>query len=120
MRSYMPPSHRQLIETVASGPSLRSFVLSSADPSLCQAYNSCVSALVALRSYHLNAVARYITVPGQRGQRGQVTGCPFRGGACLALNNRGTGGSSPMTFLKSVRDCTRNALITQHMSLAEP
>lgn len=119
MRSYMPPSHRQLIETVASGPSLRTFVLASADPSLCQAYNCCVSALVALRSYHLNAVARYITVPGQRGQRGQVARCPFRGD-CMALSDRGTGGSSPMTFLKSVRDCTRKALITQHMSLAEP
>lgn len=119
MRSYMLPSHRQLIETVASGPSLRSFVLSCTDPALCQAYNCCVSALVALRSYHLNAVARYITVPGQSGRRGQVTGCPFRG-ACTALSDCGTGGSSPMSFLKSVRDCTRKALITQHMSLAEP
>ncbi|KAG5272769.1 hypothetical protein AALO_G00169090 [Alosa alosa] len=118
MRSYMPPSHRQLIETVAASPSLRSFVLSSADPSLCQAYNTCVSALVALRSYHLNAVARYITVPRQRGQTGPVAGCPFRG-ACEGLSDRGTGGSNPMTFLKSVRDCTRKALITQHVSLAE-
>lgn len=115
MQNYMLPSHRKLMETVASRPSLRSLVLSRSDRSLCQAYNSCVSALVALRSYHLNVVAKYITVPGHRAQ---AAGCPFRG-ACVALGDRGTGGSSPMTLLKSVRDSTRKALIPQHMSLAE-
>ncbi|XP_012695157.2 indoleamine 2,3-dioxygenase 2-like isoform X2 [Clupea harengus] len=115
MQNYMLPSHRKLMETVASRPSLRSLVLSRSDRSLCQAYNSCVSALVALRSYHLNVVAKYITVPGHRAQ---AAGCPFRG-ACMALGDRGTGGSSPMTLLKSVRDSTRKALIPQHMSLAE-
>lgn len=114
MRDYMPPAHRQLIETLSVLPSLRDFILSRSSSDLCQAYNSCVSALVDLRSYHLNTVTKYIIVPGNNAR---TTGCPFRG-VGTALNATGTGGSNLMVFLKSVRNTTQNALILERPSMA--
>uniref|UniRef100_A0AAZ3PAD8 Indoleamine 2,3-dioxygenase 2-like n=2 Tax=Oncorhynchus TaxID=8016 RepID=A0AAZ3PAD8_ONCTS len=109
MREYMLPSHRQLIETLSGCPPLRDFILSCSSPSLCVNYDSCVSALVNLRSYHLSAVTRYITVPGHRAR---AMRCPLNG-VGSALDETGTGGSSPLPFLKSIRDATQRALISQ-------
>ncbi|XP_021467108.1 indoleamine 2,3-dioxygenase 2 [Oncorhynchus mykiss] len=109
MREYMLPSHRQLIETLSGCPPLRDFILSCSSPSLCINYDSCVSALVNLRSYHLSAVTRYITVPGHRAR---AMRCPLNG-VGSALDETGTGGSSPLPFLKSIRDATQRALISQ-------
>eukprot|EP00064_Thunnus_orientalis_P002675 superscaffoldBa00000204_g2682 len=109
MRDYMPPAHRQLIETLFVCPSLRDFILSCSSSDICQAYNSCVSALVDLRNYHLNIVTKYIIVPGNHAR---AMGCPLRGVGNM-LNTTGTGGSSLMVFLKSVRDTTQKALITE-------
>ncbi|XP_064788609.1 indoleamine 2,3-dioxygenase 2-like [Oncorhynchus masou masou] len=109
MREYMLPSHRQLIETLSGCPPLRDFILSCSSPSLCVNYDSCVSALVNLRSYHLSVVTRYITVPGHRAR---AMRCPLNG-VGSALDETGTGGSSPLPFLKSIRDATQRALISQ-------
>ncbi|KAM3863119.1 indoleamine 2,3-dioxygenase 2-like [Diretmus argenteus] len=109
MRDYMPPAHCKLIETLSVCPSLREFILSCSSPALCQAYNCCVLALEDLRSYHLCVVAKYINVPANRAR---TMGCPFRG-VGTALNTTGTGGSNPMVFLKSVRNTTHRALISE-------
>ena len=109
----MPPAHRQLIETLSVRPSLRDFILSHSSSDLCQAYNSCVSALVDLRNYHLNTVTKYIIVPGNRAR---AVGCPMRG-VGTALNATGTGGSNLMVFLKGVRNNTQKALILQRPSV---
>ncbi|XP_047458348.1 indoleamine 2,3-dioxygenase 2-like [Mugil cephalus] len=112
MREYMPPAHRQLIEALSVCPPLRDFVLSCPSSDLCQVYNCCVSALVDLRNYHLNTVSKYVIVPGNQAKS---MGCPLRGG-CTALNTIGTGGSSLMIFLKSVRNTTQKALILDRPS----
>uniref|UniRef100_A0A3B4F912 Indoleamine 2,3-dioxygenase 2-like n=1 Tax=Pundamilia nyererei TaxID=303518 RepID=A0A3B4F912_9CICH len=112
MRDYMPPAHRQLIETLSVCPPLRDFILSCSNSDLCQAYNSCVSALVDLRNYHLNTVTKYVIIPGNHAQS---VGCPFRG-VGTALNTTGTGGSNLMVFLKSVRNTTQKALILERLS----
>ncbi|XP_026165857.1 indoleamine 2,3-dioxygenase 2-like isoform X2 [Mastacembelus armatus] len=114
MRDYMPPAHRQLIETLAVLPPLRDFILSCSSSDLCQTYNSCVSALVDLRSYHLSTVTKYIVVPGNKAR---TTGCPLSG-VGIALNTTGTGGSSLMVFLKSVRNSTQKALILERPSMS--
>lgn len=113
MRDYMPPAHRQLIETLSVHPSLRDIILSQSSSDLCQAYNSCVSALVDLRNYHLNTVTKYILVPGNHAR---TMGCPLRG-VGTALNTTGTGGSSLMVFLKSVRNNTQKALILERSAV---
>ncbi|TKS85743.1 Indoleamine 2,3-dioxygenase 2 [Collichthys lucidus] len=107
MRDYMLPAHHQLIQTLCVCPSLRDFILSHSSSDLCQAYNSCVSALVDFRNFHLNSVTKYIIVPGNHAR---AVGCPLRG-VGSALNNTGTGGSNLMGFLRSVRDTTRKTMI---------
>ncbi|KAL4609290.1 indoleamine 2,3-dioxygenase 2-like [Arapaima gigas] len=109
MHDYMLPPHRALIQTISHSPPLRSYVLLVGDSHLARTYNTCVSQMVELRDYHLNMVARYITVPGNRAQAA-ARGCPLRG-IGSALDKQGTGGSNPLLFLKAVRDSTRGAFI---------
>ncbi|XP_022619425.1 indoleamine 2,3-dioxygenase 2-like [Seriola dumerili] len=111
MRDYMPPAHCQLIETLSARPSLRDLILSCSSSDLCQAYNSCVSAMVDLRSYHLYAVQKYIIGPGNH-----TMGCPLRGVGTM-LNDKGTGGSNLMGFLKGVCNTTKKALISERPSV---
>uniref|UniRef100_A0A8C3AQK0 Uncharacterized protein n=1 Tax=Cyclopterus lumpus TaxID=8103 RepID=A0A8C3AQK0_CYCLU len=96
MRDYMPPAHRQQIETLSVCPSLRDFIVSNSSSDLCQ-------------NYHLNTVTKYIIVPGNRAR---TMGCPLRG-VGTELNGTGTSGSSFMVFLKSVRNATQKALILE-------
>ncbi|KAJ3604322.1 hypothetical protein NHX12_029063 [Muraenolepis orangiensis] len=120
MRDYMLPAHRSLIRDISQEPSLRDFVQreQASDPRLSRAFRLCVSGLVALRNYHINMVGRFITVPAARARQLRLQGTAEEtealsgapsgalGGAPVALENRGTGGTSIMTFLKTVRDHT--------------
>ncbi|XP_061584902.1 indoleamine 2,3-dioxygenase 1 isoform X2 [Cololabis saira] len=114
MRSYMPPAHKQLIQDISLQPSLRSFVQQQASEHLSQAYHLCVSKLLALRSYHINVVSRFITVPAARARQLRNQSQESKemiSRAPTALEERGTGGSGIMTFLKIVRDHTKDALL---------
>lgn len=114
MRDYMPPAHKQLIQDISSQPSLRNFVQEQHDEQLNQAFQLCVTKLIELRNYHINMVSRYITVPAARARQlrdekesteDMVSKAP------TALEERGTGGSSIMGFLKTVRDKTKQVLL---------
>uniref|UniRef100_A0A8B9S586 I23O2 dioxygenase n=1 Tax=Apteryx owenii TaxID=8824 RepID=A0A8B9S586_APTOW len=93
MRDYMPPPHRAFVEEIQRAPSLRQHVLSSGNGKLCAAFNQCVSALTDFRTHHIAIVTKYITTPAD--------------GAA-----KGTGGSHIFRFLKSVRDTTREGMIS--------
>ncbi|KAK0153477.1 Indoleamine 2,3-dioxygenase 2 [Merluccius polli] len=110
MRLYMPPAHRQLIETLCASPPLRALVVSS--PALHRPYDLCVSALEALRSFHLRIVTKFIIVPGAQ-KRAGAGRCPLGG---VGLDPTGTGGSNAMVFLKSTRDATHRALLSSSSS----
>ncbi|XP_012580402.1 PREDICTED: indoleamine 2,3-dioxygenase 2 [Condylura cristata] len=110
MRDYMPPSHKAFVEEIHSAPSLRDYVLSSGDGQLLTAYNQCVEALAELRNYHITVVAKYIitaAVKAKSRRSSHLSGPP------QALEDRGTGGSSVLSFLKSVRDKTLDAILHQ-------
>ncbi|XP_033474849.1 indoleamine 2,3-dioxygenase 1 isoform X2 [Epinephelus lanceolatus] len=117
MRNYMPPAHKQLIQDISLQPSLKSFVLQQASEQLNQAYQHCVTKLVALRNYHLNVVSRFITVPAARARQLRNQSQEVEGDiisrAPTALEERGTGGSGIMTFLKTVRNQTKDALLPE-------
>ncbi|XP_050973078.1 indoleamine 2,3-dioxygenase 2 isoform X1 [Labeo rohita] len=119
MRDYMPPSHKQFIEHIYSRLSLRSFVLQQADEHLTQSFEQCVARLVDFRNYHINIVTRYITIPASRAKQlraskqGLAEELDTIRKAPTALEERGTGGSGIMTFLKTVRDETKDTTITQ-------
>ena len=103
----MPPSHKAFLEDLHSAPSLRDYVLASGPGSCLTAYNQCVEALVELRSYHINVVARYIISAAAKAR----SRMPTRLSADVS-EDRGTGGTAVLSFLKSVRDKTVEALLS--------
>ncbi|KAM9360494.1 indoleamine 2,3-dioxygenase 1 [Symphorus nematophorus] len=117
MRNYMLPAHKQLIQDISLQPSLKSFVQQQDCERLNQAFQLCVTKLLALRSYHINVVSRFITVPAAQARqlRGQSQDSEEEliSKAPTALEERGTGGSAIMTFLKTVRDQTKDAFLPE-------
>ncbi|XP_051496803.1 indoleamine 2,3-dioxygenase 2-like isoform X1 [Apus apus] len=116
MRDYMPPPHRAFVEEIHRAPSLKQHVLSSGDARLCAAFNRCVSALADFRSLHITIVTKYISVAAakakaERAEPGNRAG-PSTGKPPSALEAKGTGGSHIFSFLKSVRDTTREGMIS--------
>ncbi|KAM5278512.1 indoleamine 2,3-dioxygenase 1 [Hipposideros larvatus] len=108
MRTYMPPAHQNFLHSLESGPSVREFVLSKGDTSLQATYNECVNAMVSLRSYHLQIVTKYIVIPAhQQSKKNQTSQEPSD------QENKGTGGTDLMRFLKSVRGTTEKALLKE-------
>nr|XP_035126258.1 indoleamine 2,3-dioxygenase 2 isoform X4 [Callithrix jacchus] len=108
MRDYMPPSHKAFVEDIRSAPSLRDYILSSGQEYLLTAYNQCLQALAELRSYHITIVTKYIITAAAKGKCGKPNHLP---GPPQALEDRGTGGTAIMSFLKSVRDKTLESIL---------
>ncbi|XP_067879427.1 indoleamine 2,3-dioxygenase 1 isoform X2 [Heterodontus francisci] len=114
MRDYMPPSHKAFIQALASGPSVREYIVLSCSPILRELYNDCIAALVGLRNYHITVVTRYITITAAKAKAEkakQNSSAHNLQKAPSALEERGTGGSEIMCFLKSVRDSTKKVMI---------
>lgn len=97
MRQYMPRGHRQFLEQVDKLPSLETLLEIQHDQRCTELLNTCREALVKWRNKHINIVTRYIMLPAQAAAR--RNGLP-------KLQVAGTAGSSPITFLKTVRDET--------------
>ncbi|NXG60224.1 I23O2 dioxygenase, partial [Hemiprocne comata] len=116
MRDYMPPPHRAFVEEIHRAPSLKQHVLSSGDMRLCTAFNQCVSALADFRSHHITIVTKYITIAAAKAKAEQAElgdrAGPSTGKPPSALEAKGTGGSHIFSFLKSVRDTTREGMIS--------
>ncbi|XP_035201084.1 indoleamine 2,3-dioxygenase 2 isoform X1 [Oxyura jamaicensis] len=110
MRDYMPPPHRAFIEEIRRAPSLKQHVLCSGDTRLRAAFNRCITALADFRSYHITIVTKYIAVAKAKAGWAEVGG--WAGRPPAALEAKGTGGSHIFSFLKSVRDTTRDGLIS--------
>ncbi|KAJ8380093.1 hypothetical protein SKAU_G00008710 [Synaphobranchus kaupii] len=112
MRDYMPPDHKRLIQDISAGPSLRQYVFNQDSAPLTEAFQHCVSELVALRNYHINMVSCFIVVPGARARqlraRGEGRDAEALSKAPKALEATGTGGSGIMSFLKTIRDRTND------------
>uniref|UniRef100_A0A3B4ADX7 Uncharacterized protein n=1 Tax=Periophthalmus magnuspinnatus TaxID=409849 RepID=A0A3B4ADX7_9GOBI len=114
MRDYMPPAHKQMIQDISRQPSLRNFVQEQCDEELNQVFQLCVTKLIEFRNYHINIVSRYITVPAARARQLRYeknTKEELIRKAPTALEERGTGGSSIMSFLKTVRDETKQVFL---------
>ncbi|TCD63555.1 hypothetical protein EIP91_005226 [Steccherinum ochraceum] len=99
MQVYMPRHHRAFLRHLSADPRpIRNLVTESSDTSLKEAYNAAISALKVFRDAHVRIVAIYIVGPGKKGARPQE-------------EQKGTGGTSAITFVKSVRDQIQGALL---------
>jgi len=92
MRTYMPPAHREFIESLEVRGSMRSFVERSGRARLTELYNACVDGVERFRSLHLEYAAAFI----------------FRQAQTDAKNPHavGTGGTPFMKYLTKHRDET--------------
>ncbi|NXT09245.1 I23O2 dioxygenase, partial [Prunella fulvescens] len=112
MREYMPPAHRAFVEEIRGAASLRQLVLRSGDARLRAAFNRCVSSLADFRSYHIAIVTKYIAVAAAKAKARRAEPGSSAGKAPSALEDKGTGGSHIFSFLKSIRDTTREGMIS--------
>ncbi len=92
MRTYMPPNHREFIESIEARGSVRPFVERAGNAGLTAIYNACVEHVERFRALHLQYAATYI----------------FRQAQTDAKNPHavGTGGTPFMQYLKKHRDET--------------
>ncbi|KAJ7423347.1 indoleamine 2,3-dioxygenase 2-like protein [Willisornis vidua] len=116
MRDYMPRPHRAFVEEIGRAPSLRQHVLSRGAVRLRTAFNRCVAALADFRSCHITIVTKYITIAAAKAKARQAEpgagAGPALGKPPSALEAKGTGGSHIFSFLKSIRDTTREGMIS--------
>lgn len=61
MRAYMPAPHRQLLQDLEKGPSVREYVAASGLPRLIEDYDGCIHQLSRLRAQHIGITGRYIS-----------------------------------------------------------
>jgi indoleamine 2,3-dioxygenase len=97
MRTYMPPAHVAFLLELEAGPSVRDFVIATADTALREVYDACVTRLEAFRSTHLEYAAEYIQKQAEVGTNTTLYG---------------TGGTPFMRYLKKHRDETRASHLT--------
>ena len=98
MRHYMPQRHREFLDMLSHQPSIREYAIKSRDCELIASYNRAVEAFGEFRSNHVVLVTRYIVMQKQHSVN-------------ASLDDKGTGGTPFMTFLKQVRDDTLALMI---------
>lgn len=103
VRPYMQRGHRRFIQALATGPSVRDYVMTKAveQPTLCDSYNACVDTLARFRKKHLEIAVQYIAQQAPRQTEKAALG---------------TGGTPFVPFLSQVRKETQDHFITKEAS----
>ncbi|CAO2653838.1 Nn.00g105710.m01.CDS01 [Neocucurbitaria sp. VM-36] len=122
MRLYMPGPHARFLDEVEAIANIRAFVDSHQENlELLAAFNEAVAALSRFRDKHIALVTRYIIIPSRMGKpRGVVNRRDIASASTmLALKKPqtqdlvGTGGTTLIPFLRTSRDETNAAAVTQ-------
>lgn len=112
MRSYMPGKHLDFLHHLSQVNCIREYVISqgSQNPELSLSYDACLAMLKSFRDKHIQIVTRYVILQAQKASKlGSQTTKTLRSG--LAKSNskkeqKGTGGTALLPFLKQCRDET--------------
>ena len=94
MKDYLPSKHREFLQYLSQQPPLRQYVAESHQPELIKQFNATIHAFADYRSDHLKIVTSYIVNQ-------------MKHSVNPSLEERGTGGTSLMEFLQSVRNQTK-------------
>ena len=121
MRDYMPGPHKKFLQRVSETANIRQYVTAHLhDTALKSAYNQCLEGLISFRNKHVQIVSRYLVVPlrtssvEKKETDGQVSSIrdDILPEALISKDiPLGTGGTSPVEFLKQVRNETREGLL---------
>lgn len=109
MRDYMPGKHREFLAMVDRETCVRDYVMRTADPELTLAYDACLAMLKLFRDKHIQIVTRYVVLQAKKTNKmGSLL--TLRSGLAKSkragAEERGTGGTSLLPFLKQCRDET--------------
>eukprot|EP00056_Hartaetosiga_gracilis_P016460 m.243190 g.243190 ORF g.243190 m.243190 type:complete len:403 (-) comp41206_c0_seq1:5-1213(-) len=100
MRSYMPADHRQSLQHVIESSGVLRERIHDMSPDTVEAFNNIVKCVRSFRTKHIQIVTRYVVTPSLKHKKkgeGEVLG---------------TGGTTPIRFLKDVREQSDNTIIT--------
>jgi indoleamine 2,3-dioxygenase len=98
MRDYMPPRHREFLQAVGRGPSIREFIVRLAGSrEIRKTYNQCLTELERFRALHLHFAATYIQQQHERSTANPTA--------------VGTGGTPFMAYLEEHRETTLRHLL---------
>lgn len=110
MREYMPRQHREFLLWLQETSHIRDYVLENEDvPGLILSYDACLSMLKLFRDKHIRIVTRYVIIPAKKANTLGVTAKSRSGLAkskAEGVEEKGTGGTSLLPFLKQCRDET--------------
>lgn len=108
MRQYMPREHREFLKHLSLVSNIRDFVLKSNNKKLTLAYDACLAMLKSFRDKHIQIVTRYVVLQAHKKTPGKSSGV-LRSGLSKThgkKEQKGTGGTSLIPFLKQCRDET--------------
>lgn len=106
MKDYMPGNHREFLFHLQRITNIRLFVLSQDNGELTLAYDACLAMMKAFRDKHIRIVTRYIVLQAKKAPKLGSTSTHRLGLAKQKKEERGTGGTSLLPFLKQCRDET--------------
>lgn len=111
MRQYMPGPHQDFLERLGEMSNIREYVLEHEHehPELVLAYDACLAMLKSFRDKHIQIVTRYIVLQARSASKMGSTSTLRLGLAKkkkAGTEEKGTGGTSLLPFLKQCRDET--------------
>lgn len=109
MKFYMPGKHRDFLNKLEEVCQVRKFVLSQNNEELTLSYDACLAMLKSFRDKHIQIVTRYVVLQAKQGSK-LGSSSTLRSGLAKKkrkdAEEKGTGGTSLLPFLKQCRDET--------------
>lgn len=111
MRNYMPAKHRAFLNKIQEVTNIREYVLKNgeANSELILSYDGCLAMLKLFRDKHIQIVTRYVVLQAKKTNSMGSTST-LRSGLAKQkkkdVEEKGTGGTSLLPFLKQCRDET--------------
>lgn len=109
MRRYMPGRHTDFLQKVEESSTIREFVLQQDNAELTLSYDACLAMLKLFRDKHIQIVTRYVVLQSKKSSKMGSSGT-LRSGLAktkkAGIEEKGTGGTSLLPFLKQCRDET--------------
>ncbi|KAH3686815.1 hypothetical protein WICPIJ_002212 [Wickerhamomyces pijperi] len=108
MKTYMPGPHQRFLTHLQQVSNIRSYVMEKNQHQLTLAYDACLAMLKSFRDKHIQIVTRYIILQAKL-QKSAGSSNTLRSGLSKTAGKqeqKGTGGTSLIPFLKQCRDET--------------